>query len=195
MEPSELVPGHKHQGGVTAHRAFPVILVISSLVLSACAAFVIAFTNGPDGRASAEAMGDSDGTLEVAASDNVDLTARVDDNVVSRPLAFRASLPGGPLVLGEPGSLVITVINPNDVDIAVQSVVVEVGQPSDAGCRAEWLTVGDYSADRDPPLRVAADGTARLVVPSLLVDLPATNQDACKGATFPLSISGSGRAV
>lgn len=195
MEPSELGPGHKHQGGVTAHRAFPLVLVISFLVLSACAAFVISFTNGPDGRASAEAMGASQDALEVAASDDVDLTAQVDGSVVGRPLEFRASLPSGPVVLGQPGSLVVIVVNPNDADLAVQSVVVEVGQPSEAGCRAEWLTIGDYSADRDPPLRVDADGTARLVVPYLLVDLPATNQDACKGATFPLSISGSGRAV
>jgi hypothetical protein len=194
MDLSALQVGHKHRGGPTSHRAFPVVLVITFLVLSACAAFAVVMTNGPDGRASAEVMGVSDGSLQVAAGDTVDLTVNVDGSAV-RSLDFRASLPSGPLVLGEPGSLVITVINPNDADISVQSVTVDVLSPSEEGCLAEWLTVGGYSAATDPPLAVAANGTARLVVPYMLVDLAATNQDACKGASFPLSISGTGRAV
>ena len=194
MDLSALEVGHKHQGGPTSHHAFPVVLVITFLVLSACPAFAVVMTNGPDGRASAEVLGVSDGSVQVAATDTVDLTARVDGSAV-RSLDFRASLPSGPLVLGEPGSLVITVVNPNDSDIVVQSVAVNVLPPSEEGCLAEWLTVGGYSAATDPPLTVAANGTARLVVPYMLVDLAATNQDACKGASFPLSITGSGRAV
>jgi hypothetical protein len=195
MDLSSLHPEHKHHGGHTSERAFPVVLVVTFLVLSACAAFAVVMTNGPDGRAAAEVTGVSEESLRVAAMDTVDLTAQVDDSAISRPLDFRASLPSGPLVLGEPGSLVITVVNPNDSDIVVQSVVVDVLEPSDAGCLAEWLTVGGYSSATDPPLVVAANGTGRLVVPYMLVDLATTNQDACKGATFPLSISGSGRAV
>lgn len=194
MDLRALEASHKHRGGPTSHHAFPVVLVVTFLVLSACAAFAVVMTNGPDGRASAEVLGVSDGSLRVSASDTVDLTAKVDGAVV-RPLDFRASLPSGPLVLGEPGSLVITVVNPNDSDIVVQSVTVDVLSPSEEGCLAEWLTVGGYSAATDPPLSVDANGTARLVVPYMLVDLAATNQDACKGASFPLSITGSGRAV
>jgi hypothetical protein len=194
MDLSALEASHKHQGGPTSHHAFPVVLVITFLVLSACAAFAVVMTNGPDGQASAEVLGVSDGSVQVAASDTVDLTAQVDGDAV-RSLDFRASLPSGPLVLGEPGSLVITVVNPNDSDIVVQSVTVDVLSPSEEGCLAEWLTIGGYSAATDPPLSVAANGTARLVVPYMLVDLAATNQDACKGASFPLSITGSGRAV
>jgi hypothetical protein len=195
MDLSALHPEHKHGGGHPSERAFPVVLVVTFLVLSACAAFAVVMTNGPDGRAAAEVTGVSDDSLSVAAGDTVDLTVPVDDAFASRPLDFRASLPSGPLVLGEPGSLVITVVNPNDADIAVQSVIVDVLQPSEEGCLAEWLSIGDYSAATDPPLVVAADGTARIVVPYMLVDLATTNQDACKGASFPLSISGSGRAV
>ena len=194
MDLSALQTEHKHRGGPTSHHAFPVVLIIAFLVLSACAAFAVVMTNGPDGRAAAEVIGVSDGTLQVSAGDTVDLTAQVDGAAV-RSLEFRASLPSGPLVLGEPGSLVITVVNPNDSDIAVQSVTVDVLAPSEEGCLAEWLTVGGYSAATDPPLSVEANGTARLVVPYMLVDLATTNQDACKGASFPLSITGSGRAV
>lgn len=194
MDLSELQAVHKHRGGPTSHHAFPAVLVISFLVLSACAAFAVVMTNGPDGRAAAEVLGVSDGSLQVSAGDTVDLTAQVDGAAV-RSLDFRASLPSGPLVLGEPGSLVITVVNPNDSDIVVQTVTVDVLSPSEEGCLAEWLTVGGYSAATDPPLSVQANGTARLVVPYMLVDLAATNQDACKGASFPLSITGSGRAV
>lgn len=194
MDLSALQAEHKHQGGPTSHHAFPVLLVITFLVLSACAAFAVVMTNGPDGRASAEVLGVSGGSLQVAAGDTVDLTAQVDGTAV-RSLDFRASLPSGPLVLGEPGSLVITVVNPNDADITVQSVTVDVLSPTEEGCLAEWLSVGDYSAATDPPLIVGANGTARLVVPYMLVDLASTNQDACKGAAFPLSITGSGRAV
>lgn len=195
MDPRTLQPEHKHHVGHASERGFPVVLVISFLVLSACAAFAVVMTNGQDGRASATVVGVSDGNLRVAAGDTVDLTAQVDGSVIGQPLDFRASLPSGPLVLGEPGSLVITVVNPNDADIAVQLVTVDVLQPSEEGCLAEWLTVGGYAAATDPPLVVAADSTTRLVVPYMLVDLPTTNQDACKGASFPLSISGSGRAV
>jgi hypothetical protein len=194
MDLSALQTEHKHRGGPTSHHAFPVVLIVAFLALSACAAFAVVMTNGSDGRASAEVIGVSDGSLQVSAGDTVDLTAEVDGAAV-RSLEFRASLPSGPLVLGEPGSLVITVVNPNDSDIAVQSVTVNVLAPSEEGCLAEWLTVGDYSAATDPPLSVEANGTARLVVPYMLVDLATRNQDACKGASFPLSITGSGRAV
>jgi hypothetical protein len=194
MDLSALQTDHKHRGGPTSHRAFPVVLILAFLALSACAAFAVVMTNGPDGRAAADVIGVSDDSLQVAAGDTVDLTADVDGTAV-RSLDFRASLPSGPLVLGEPGSLVITVVNPNDAAIAVQSVTVDVLSPSEEGCLAEWLTVGGYSAATDPPLLVAANGTARLVVPYMLVDLAATNQDACKGASFPLSITGSGRSM
>ncbi len=194
MDLSALQVEPKHAGGPTSHRAFPVVLIVSFLALSACAAFAVVMTNGPDGRAAAEVMGQGGGTLEVSPGQTVDLTAPVDGTVV-RSLDFRASLPSGPLVLGEPGSLVITVVNPSDAEIAVQAVEVTVLPPSEEGCLAEWLTVGGYTAATDPPLVVAANGTGRLVVPYMLVDLATTNQDACKGASFPLSISGTGRAV
>jgi hypothetical protein len=190
----QLEPTPKHAGGPTSHRAFPVVLIVTFLALSACAAFAVVMTNGPDGRAAADVMGVSDGSLDVSTGDTVDLTAPVDGTVV-RSLDFRASLPSGPLVLGEPGSLVITVVNPSGSAIAVQSVEVSVLPPSEEGCLAEWLTVGGYTAATDPPLLVAANGTVRLVVPYMLVDLATTNQDACKGASFPLSITGTGRAV
>jgi hypothetical protein len=67
--------------------------------------------------------------------------------------------------------------------------------PSVTGCLASWVSVSSYDASRDGSLRVPARGDATLTLTFELVDLASTNQNACQGATFPLSLGGTGRLV
>ena len=97
-----------------------------------------------------------------------------------------------------PQPLPLTVANPNPVPILVTGVTVATaGDPLD--CRgAENLTLTPAGVSAAAPLRVPAHGsvdlpTTGVAAPSIqLRDLP-VNQDACQGATFPLSFSGSAR--
>ncbi len=187
-------PAHRHSDRRASQRSFPIVLVVSLLALSACAAFAVVMTNGPDGRASAEVGGQTTTTLDVAAEPSP-VSVPVGETELSQSLSFDAALPTGPLVLGQPGSLVITVTNARDVPVMLTALDIDVLPPAVEGCRADWLDVGGYSERTDPPVRIAARGSARITVSYTLVNLPDVNQDACKGASFPLSIVGSGRAV
>ena len=97
-----------------------------------------------------------------------------------------------------PQPLPLTISNPNPLPILVTSVgVATAGDPSD--CRsADNLTLTPASISASAPLRVPAHGSvdlpaAGVAAPSIqLRDLP-VNQDACQGAVFPLSFSGSAR--
>jgi hypothetical protein len=169
------------------------MLVVSLLVLSACTAFAVVMTNGPDGRAVAQAVAPP--TVTGGTDVTVGAAAPTEASEPSRTLQFQAALPSGPLVIGTTGSLVVTITNPYDQPIRLDSLTVAVGQPSEPGCLAEWFSVGDYSAAVDAAIQVPPHESARIPVPYTLVDLANTNQDACKGATFPLAISGSGRPV
>ncbi len=180
-------PTHKHEGGARSHRGFPVMLIVAFLVLSACAGFAVIMTNGPDYRATA-----------VPAIGGTEVSVDVDDADEAAPqesLRLTAALPEGPVVIGVPGRLVITVTNPTDQPIILDDLAIDVLEPSRAGCRAEWFTVGVDASATAAEVRVPAGESARIPVTYTLVDLEGTNQDACKGATFPLSISGSGRPV
>jgi len=110
-------------------------------------------------------------------------------------LAFRlsASTLGGPLFPGQPGQLRVVVTNPNSTTLSVRTIDVTVKTPSPSTCKAAWFTVGDYNAASDPALTVAPNGSSVVLLPIELVDLPTTNQNACQGATIPLSLSGTGR--
>lgn len=185
---AELQATHRHQARSRSERAFPVLLIVSFLVFSACAAFAVVMTNGPDGRANAEPIPVPTlvgGTSVIAGSDA--------DKTVE-PLSFTAAMPGGPVLLGEPGRLVITVTNPHAHAVQIDALDVRVQQPTTPGCRPEWLRVGDFDGRADA-VTVPAGGSARLSLPYELVDISSVNQDACKGAEFPLVISGSGRPV
>jgi len=160
------------------------MLVISLLVLSACAAFAVIMTNGPDYRAVAQPE----------ASGGIRVGVPADAPGVGEPVGFTAALPDGPVQIGKPGRLVITVTNPTADPLVVDDLTIDVLEPSRPGCRADWFSVG--FDDRQPAVvTVPAGESVRVSVTYRLVDLAGINQDACQGATFPLSISGTGRPV
>jgi hypothetical protein len=105
---------------------------------------------------------------------------------------------GGLLYPGKAGALSLRVTNPNGEAILVESIVVTI-QPGSTkpGCDGPanlQITPSNVSAGN--PLTVPANGSVTL--PSGAVSAPqvtmrnlATNQDACKGATFTFAYSGS----
>ncbi|HTZ85047.1 MAG TPA: hypothetical protein VMB05_00125 [Solirubrobacteraceae bacterium] len=104
----------------------------------------------------------------------------------------------GPLAPGVSRALAITVANPNNVAITVTSLSTTVlAGSTKAGCDGPsnlQLTQSNISSTN--PLAVPANGHVSLPAgsvsaPSVLMrDLP-TNQDACKGASFKFTYSGS----
>ena len=175
---------HRHAASRLHDPHFQVLLLVTLLALSACAAFAITMTNGPDFRAAAAPAASVGGTTEtvLGASGSPDAS-----------LGFAAEFPEGPLVIGSPERLLVIVTNPHEHDVRLDTLAVDVGEPAAAGCRAEWLTVEDFDAGVDGELIVPVAGTVRVPLEYVLADLPDVNQDACQGARFPLTITGSGR--
>jgi hypothetical protein len=111
----------------------------------------------------------------------------------ARPFRISATALGGPLFPGQERQLRVVVTNPNPSTLTVRTIEVTVETPTPATCNAAWFTVGDYNASSDAALTVDPQGSRVVVLPIELVNLPTTNQNACQGATIPLSLSGTGR--
>ncbi len=111
----------------------------------------------------------------------------------STPFRLTASIVRPLAAPGSAGVLRITVTNPGSRTLEVTSVDVQPGRPSARGCLTEWLTVGRFRSGSGQRLVVAAGRSASIDLRIGLVNLPDVNQDACKGARFPLSLSGSAR--
>lgn len=103
-------------------------------------------------------------------------------------LAVRGRVVGA-LAPGRTTSLVVTVDNPLDSTVLVTAVAGRVTAVSPAACRRDWYRVGSFTGAR----RVAAGGSADLVLPITLTDLATHNQDACKGARYRFTVDVSGR--
>ncbi len=104
----------------------------------------------------------------------------------------------GDLYPGAPAqALPLTISNPNSVPIFVTSITVSAGDAPGCG-GTDNLTLSAAGVSTAAPLKVPAHGSVRLPTGSVsppaiqLRDLP-VNQDACQGASFPLSFSGSAR--
>jgi hypothetical protein len=105
---------------------------------------------------------------------------------------------GEPLAPGVSKSLGLTVSNPNPVAITVTSLTVtpEAGSTK-AGCDGPTnLSVTQSSVSATNPLVVPASGQVTLpagsvTAPQVLMRNLATNQDACKNASFTFSYGGS----
>lgn len=105
---------------------------------------------------------------------------------------------GGLLYPGKTGDLALRISNPNGSTIYVTSLTVTIqAGSSNAGCDGQRnLTVTQSNVSSANPLTVPANGSVTL--PSGAVSAPsvtmlnlATNQDACKGATYTFAYSGS----
>jgi len=94
----------------------------------------------------------------------------------------------GPLTLGRLGTLAVTVMNQNSQAIDVQTVSVSVNSSNKAGCDKTWLLVGSFSG---PAQRAEAGKPTSINLPIQLQD-KAANQDACKGASFNLTVTATG---
>jgi hypothetical protein len=101
--------------------------------------------------------------------------------------------PGAP-----PLSLPLTISNPNSVPIFVTSLSVTTTANAPGCTSADNLALSAAGISSAAPLKVPANGSvglpaAGVSAPTIqLRDLP-VNQDACQGATFPLSFSGNAR--
>jgi hypothetical protein len=104
----------------------------------------------------------------------------------------------GLLYPGRTAPLSLTVVNPNGEPIVVESIVVTI-QPgsSKPGCDGPAnLQVVASNVTAANPLTVPANGSVTLpagsaTAPQVTMRNLATNQDACKGATFSFAYSGS----
>lgn len=105
----------------------------------------------------------------------------------------------GTLFPGAPAqSLPLTIANPNSVPILVTSITVSASSSPPGCASAENLILTGASASSASPIQVPANGSISLPGPDGsaptigLRDLP-VSQDACQGAQFPLSFSGTAR--
>ncbi len=81
-------------------------------------------------------------------------------------------------------SVPVTVHNPAAYDLAIHTADVRVGD-ANPGCPAANLEAASYSGDVVAPSHQDATITIRM-------HMPAAAPDACQGATFPLSFTGTG---
>jgi hypothetical protein len=116
------------------------------------------------------------------------------DFTITPQLANLSALfPGAPAQ-----TLPLTIANPNPVPILVTSITVSAGASPPGCASAENLILTGTSASSASPIRVPANGSISLPGPGGLAptiglrDLP-VSQDACQGAQFPLSFSGTAR--
>jgi hypothetical protein len=94
---------------------------------------------------------------------------------------IRGSVKG--LYPGKSKPLVLTVRNPQAFAIVVTSITTSVGTPN-AGCASINLEVTQFAGN----LPVPAKGTAKVTVTATLSH---SAPDACQGAVFPLTFSGT----
>jgi hypothetical protein len=130
-------------------------------------------------------------------SGSTDYAWRATTATTGQPFAISGGY-GGLLYPGKSADLALRVTNPNGDAIVVESIVVTI-QPgsSKAGCDGPAnLQIAPSNVSAANPLTVPANGSVTL--PSGGVSAPqvtmrnlATNQDACKGATFTFTYSGS----
>jgi hypothetical protein len=107
--------------------------------------------------------------------------------------SLAALFPGAPAQ-----ALSLTIANPNPVPILVTSITVSASASPPGCASAENLILTGASASSASPIQVPANGSITLPGPSGsaptigLRNLP-VSQDACQGAQFPLSFSGTAR--
>ena len=95
------------------------------------------------------------------------------------------------ITLGRAQPMTVGLANTTSRPLVVDALTVTAGTPDRRGCRAAWLELG--AAVPDPAGRTLAPGASlTATVEVLLRDLPAVNQDACQGASFPVRVQVTG---
>ena len=127
----------------------------------------------------------SKATLRGSGASTLHATApsRGSTDAVSPKTGFQISGSVGGLYPGETAPLMLRVTNPQPFAIVVTSIATTAGSPN-PGCLASYLTVAGFSGQ----LTVAAQSSGQISVP---VTLSHAAPNACQGASFPLTYTGS----
>lgn len=95
------------------------------------------------------------------------------------------------LVPGTTTPLVVTITNPNGYAIDLESVTTSVGSPG-GGCPTGSLVVAPYTrSPSGPAVTAPGKGTTTLTLQAHYVDSLTADQSGCRGATFPLTFTGT----
>lgn len=90
----------------------------------------------------------------------------------------------GTLSPGESITFNVTVVNPNNQDVQLTKLQVVRGKPTKVDCDGTWFPVTDYTVGQ------IVKKKSQVEVPVLIsMTDTSTNQDACKGATIPLTFN------
>jgi hypothetical protein len=135
------------------------------------------------------------------AAGNVSTAKSYSWSVFTKAFAIEGKLTGL-LAPGVSRPLALTITNPNTKALTVTSLQVTVASGSSkAGCDGPTnLQVTQSNVSSANPLTLAAKGgkatlpTGTITAPQVLMKNLATNQDACKQATFTFNYSGSGHS-
>ena len=105
---------------------------------------------------------------------------------------FSISGDAGSLVLGQPATLPLTITNPNPWPIQILTIDAAAGTPNGSPCPAAAFSVGSYRfRTGDAAVSAPARGTVRLDLTVELRDSLTQDQTGCRGATFPLTYTGT----
>jgi len=109
------------------------------------------------------------------------------------PLVVTGTVLGRP-VPGVPTAVEITVGNPGNQPIVVETVTAQVDRVASSpgtgpACRADWFEVGSFRGE----LPVARQSSGAVQLPLTLRDLTSTNQDRCQGVTLTLTYTAKAR--
>lgn len=106
-----------------------------------------------------------------------------------------SSTTSGLLAPGQPQVLHVKVSNPNNQDIQVTRLSVTFGTPSNPECSSSWFAMTPYVYSASNPKLIVPKNSSRVVDLAIQLIESGTNQDACKGATIPLGLSGTAQQV
>jgi hypothetical protein len=109
-------------------------------------------------------------------------------------LSVHGSSPKG-LAPGVTKTVTVQIRNPRHVHIVVTAASITVGDASETCSAKKNISTSSYksTAAGAKSYDVYVSHQARIPLKITMVDLP-TNQDACKGAHFPLTFTATGRA-
>jgi hypothetical protein len=97
----------------------------------------------------------------------------------------------GKIAPGVPATLTVTINNTNNQAIVVTNVtgsingVTSAGQAGKPVCSKSWYSLGSFSGSKP----IAQNSSGSVVLPVTFSDLPTTNQDNCKGATYSFTFT------